>query len=52
VAGLAAQRLFHLRRTPWVRRVAGVAIVALGVVGIVRLPGLREAVAAGWHCIA
>ena len=51
-AGLAAQRLVRLRRAPWVRRAAGVAIVALGVVGIARLPGLREAVAAGWHCIA
>ena len=52
VAGLAAQRLFRLRRAPWVRRAAGAAIVALGVVGIARLPGLGEAVAAGWHCIA
>ena len=51
-AGLAAQRLLRLRRAPWVRRAAGVAILALGVVGIARLPGLAEAVAAGWHCIA
>ncbi len=51
-AGVAAQRLVALRRAPWIRRTAGVLIVALGVAGIVRLPGLREAVIAGWHCIA
>lgn len=51
-AGLAAQRLLRLRRAPWVRRAAGLLIVALGVVGIARLPGLGEAVVAGWHCIA
>jgi sulfite exporter TauE/SafE len=51
-AGLAAQRLTALRRAPWVRRTAGVAIAALGVLGIARLPGLAEALAAGWRCIA
>ena len=51
-AGVAAQRLVALRRAPWIRRTAGALIVALGVAGIVRLPGLREAVIAGWHCIA
>jgi len=51
-AGVAAQRLVGLRRAPWVRRTAGVLIMALGVVGLARLPGLREALAAGWHCIA
>ncbi|HXZ49422.1 MAG TPA: sulfite exporter TauE/SafE family protein [Usitatibacter sp.] len=51
-AGLAAQRLVALRRAPWVRRVAGILIIALGVAGIARVPGLREAVLAGWHCIA
>jgi sulfite exporter TauE/SafE len=51
-AGLAAQRLTALRRAPWVRRTAGAAIAALGVAGIVRLPGLAEALAAGWRCIA
>jgi hypothetical protein len=35
-----------------VRRTAGAAIAALGVAGIVRLPGLAEALAAGWRCIA
>ncbi|HUI99833.1 MAG TPA: sulfite exporter TauE/SafE family protein, partial [Usitatibacter sp.] len=51
-AGVAAQRLVAIRRMPWVRRGAGMLIAALGVVGLVRLPGLREAVLAGWHCIA
>ncbi|HEX6635611.1 MAG TPA: sulfite exporter TauE/SafE family protein [Usitatibacter sp.] len=51
-AGLAAQRLTALRRAPGVRRTAGAAIAALGVAGIVRLPGLAEALAAGWRCIA
>jgi sulfite exporter TauE/SafE len=51
-AGLAAQRLLAIRRVPWIRRAAGAAIVALGVFGIARLPGLPEALAAGWRCIA
>ncbi len=51
-AGVAAQRLVALRRAPWVRRTAGALIAALGIVGLVRLPGLRDAVLAGWHCIA
>ncbi len=51
-AGIAAQRLLALRRLPWLRRAAGALIVVLGVVGLARLPGLREAVLAGWHCIA
>jgi len=51
-AGLAAQRLLRLRRAPWVRRAAGAAILGLGIAGIVRLPGLADAIAAGWHCIA
>ena len=51
-AGLAAQKLLRLRRAPWVRRAAGAAILALGIAGIARLPGLPDAIAAGWHCIA
>jgi len=51
-AGLAAQRLVAVRRTPWVRRTAGALIVALGVAGLARLPGLPDALAAGWRCIA
>lgn len=51
-AGMAAQRLVALRRAPWVRRIAGVLIIGLGIVGIARIPGLREAVIAGWQCVA
>lgn len=52
LAGLAAQRLLAVRRRPWVRRVAGLAIVALGVVGLVKLPMMRDMILAGWNCIA
>lgn len=51
-AGLAAQHLTALRRAPWIRRGAGLLVVALGVAGLARLPALREALAAGWNCIA
>jgi sulfite exporter TauE/SafE len=51
-AGLAAQRLAAVRRAPWVRRTAGTLIAALGIAGIARLPGLADALAAGWRCIA
>ncbi len=51
-AGFATQRLLALRRLPWVRRVAGTAIVFLAMVGFARIPGLSEALVAGWHCIA
>ena len=50
-AGLAAQRLLAIRRVPWVRRAAGATIVALGAVGLARVPGLADALVAGWHCI-
>ena len=51
-AGLAAQRLFEMRRSPWVRRPAGALIALLGIAGLARIPALQEALAAGWHCIA
>jgi uncharacterized protein len=51
-AGMAAQKLFAIRRAPWIRRVAGLLIVVLGAIGLARVPGLREAILAGWHCIA
>jgi sulfite exporter TauE/SafE len=51
-AGLAAQRLAVVRRAPWVRRTAGTLIAALGIAGVARLPGLADALAAGWRCIA
>ena len=51
-AGMAAQKLVAIRRTPWVRRAAGIFIVVLGAIGLARVPGLREALLAGWHCLA
>jgi len=51
-AGFAAQKLDLLRRAPWIRQGAGAAIVALGIVGFLRLPHLREAILAGWACIS
>jgi sulfite exporter TauE/SafE len=51
-AGFAAQKLLAIRRAPWVRRTAGGAIMAFAVVGFARIPGLPDAIAAGWHCIA
>ena len=51
-AGLAAQRLLAVRRNPWVRRVAGAAMIAVAIVGLARAPGLAEALDAGWRCIA
>jgi sulfite exporter TauE/SafE len=51
-AGLAAQRLFLLRRLPWVRRGAGLVVIALALWGLARVPGLPDAVRAGWRaCI-
>jgi uncharacterized protein len=51
-AGIAAQRVLEVRRIPWVRRGAGLAIIALAAFGLARAPGLAEAIRAGWHCIA
>jgi hypothetical protein len=52
-AGLAAQRVLAVRRSKWVRRGAGAALVALAVIGLARLPGLTDALRAGWaYCIA
>jgi sulfite exporter TauE/SafE len=50
-AGFAAQKVFALRRLPWVRHGAGAALVLLGIVGLVRVPGLGEALLAGWRCV-
>ena len=51
-AGYAAQRMLGLRQRPWVRQVAGAFIIALAIVGFVRVPGLAGALHAGWLCIA
>jgi len=53
VAGLAAQRLLAFRRIPWVRKAAGSVVICLALLGLARVPGLADAVSAGWHaCIA
>ena len=52
VAGFAAQRLLAIRRLPWIRRSAGALIVLAGAIGMARVPGLPEALAAGWACFA
>jgi sulfite exporter TauE/SafE len=51
-AGMAAQKVMALRRIPWVRQVAGMAIVAMAVLGLARAPRIQEAVLAGWQCIS
>ena len=51
-AGLAAQSVLALRSRLWIRRSAGTLIIALAIVGFARIPGLPEAVRAGWQCIA
>jgi sulfite exporter TauE/SafE len=52
VAGMAAQRALAWRRVPWVRRGAGTVVILLALWGLARVPGLPEAVQAGWHaCI-
>lgn len=51
LAGAAARGLASWRRQLWVRRTAGVAIVALGVAGLARVPAVAELAAAGWSCI-
>jgi sulfite exporter TauE/SafE len=50
-AGLAAQRVMAARRIPFIRYGAATIIVAMGVVGLARVPGLPDTVAAGWACI-
>ena len=51
-AGFAAQRLSTLRRHPWIRYPAAAAIIAMGLVGLARTPGLQDAVLAGLRCVA
>jgi sulfite exporter TauE/SafE len=47
--GAAAQRASALRRSPWVRRGAGAILVVLASWGLLRMPGLTEAIRAGWQ---
>jgi len=50
LAGAAARSLSDFRRSPWVRRIAGGTIVAVGVAGLARIPAASELIAAGWNC--
>jgi hypothetical protein len=49
--GVAAASLQRLLRAPRMRLAAGLAVVALGVVGLVRIPGLAEHVRQGLHSL-
>jgi hypothetical protein len=49
-AGAAARALASWRREAWVRRLAGAAIVGVGIAGLARMPGAGELIAAGWNC--
>ena len=51
-AGLAARKVLALRQRPWIRQSAGALIIVLAIVGFVRVPGLGDAIRAGWLCIA
>ncbi len=51
-AGLAAQRLMAIRRTPGLRQAAGSIVIALAIVGLARVPGLQDMARAGWsYCV-
>lgn len=52
LAGFGAQRVLALRNRLWVRRAAGLLIVALAMVGFARVPGLPDMLRAGWDCIS
>jgi uncharacterized protein len=48
VAGMAGVRFNALRRNPWVRRAAGLAIAAMGLAALLRFPAVGEL--AAWIC--
>jgi len=50
-AGLAAQKLQGLLRAPQARRVAGLAVILLGLVGLARIPGLLDHLRRGLHSL-
>jgi sulfite exporter TauE/SafE len=51
-AGFAAERIRPALSRPWMRSFAGTIIVALGVIGMARIPGLPEAIRSGIMCFA
>ena len=50
-AGLVAGSLRNLLRAPRVRLLAGLAVVALGVIGLARIPGLPDHLRRGLHSL-
>lgn len=50
LAGFAAQRLRRWIADRRIRRAAGLAVLALGVIGFVRIPHLAAQLRAGWLC--
>jgi len=51
-AGLVAGRMREFVRRPRVRLAAGLAVVAVGLVGLARIPGLADRVREGLLCIS
>ncbi len=52
VAGMAGVRFNALRRNPWVRRAAGIVLIAMALAALLRLPGLAGLPAAVIACIS
>lgn len=52
VAGVAARRIAIWRRMPWIRTLAGCIIIALGIAGLARIPGLTRTLRAGLLCLS
>lgn len=51
LAGRAARGLTAIRRTAWVRHVAGLCLVAMGVAGLARMPATADLLAYAWTCV-
>jgi hypothetical protein len=50
-AGVAARKLQHLLQAPRARRLAGLAVILLGLVGLARIPGLSDHLRQGLHSL-
>ena len=51
LAGLAARRMHAWIADRRIRRIAGLAVVVLGVIGLVRIPNLAAHLREGWLCL-
>jgi sulfite exporter TauE/SafE len=51
VAGVLVHRLQRFLRAPRTRLLAGFAVIALGIAGLARIPGLTEHIRRGLHCL-